>query len=175
MANASGVLPAANGGAGTINGALKANGSGTVSQAACADLSNGRTGCSTNTGTSGATIPLLNGNNTWSAGQAVTPSTLTFGATVTPNAALSNNFTLTATGNFTMANPTSLLAGQTLNFWITQDATGSRVVTWGTAYQASGGSATLVLSTAANAKDMVSCQADTTSSLTCAIQTAVVH
>jgi hypothetical protein len=33
---------------------------------ACADLSNGATGCSTATGTSGATIPLLNGTNTWS-------------------------------------------------------------------------------------------------------------
>ncbi len=30
----------------------------------CADLSNGATGCSTATGTSGATIPLLNGTNT---------------------------------------------------------------------------------------------------------------
>lgn len=39
VANATGVLPAANGGAGTINGALKGNGSGTVSQAASTDLS----------------------------------------------------------------------------------------------------------------------------------------
>jgi hypothetical protein len=42
-----GIVPAAKGGAGTINGALKGNGSGVVSQAACADLSNGATGCST--------------------------------------------------------------------------------------------------------------------------------
>lgn len=42
-----GVLPASNGGAGTVSGALKGNGSGTVSQAACGDLSNGATGCST--------------------------------------------------------------------------------------------------------------------------------
>ena len=42
----SGTLAAARGGAGTINGALKGNGSGTVSQAACADLSNGTTNCS---------------------------------------------------------------------------------------------------------------------------------
>lgn len=41
-----GVLPSANGGAGTVNGALKGNGSGTTSQAACADLSNAGTGCS---------------------------------------------------------------------------------------------------------------------------------
>lgn len=36
---------------------------------ACANLSNGATGCSTATGTSGATIPLLNGTNTWSGAQ----------------------------------------------------------------------------------------------------------
>ena len=65
----SGVLGSSFGGAGAVTGALKANGSGTVSQAACADLSNGATGCSTATGTSGATIPLLNGANTWSGKQ----------------------------------------------------------------------------------------------------------
>lgn len=47
----SGTLAAARGGAGTINGALKGNGSGVVSQAACTDLSNGATGCSTVVGT----------------------------------------------------------------------------------------------------------------------------
>lgn len=35
-------------------------------QIACSNLSNGATGCSTATGTSGATIPLLNASNTWS-------------------------------------------------------------------------------------------------------------
>lgn len=62
----SGTLAAARGGAGTITGALRGNGAGVVTQAACADLSNGATGCSTATGTSGATIPLNNGNNTLS-------------------------------------------------------------------------------------------------------------
>ena len=62
----SGTVGSAYGGAGTITGALKGNGSGVVSQAACADLSNGASGCSTATGTSGATIPLLNAANTWS-------------------------------------------------------------------------------------------------------------
>jgi len=41
-----GTVAAARGGAGTVNGALKGNGSGTVSQAACADLSNAAAGCS---------------------------------------------------------------------------------------------------------------------------------
>lgn len=43
----SGTLAAARGGAGAINGALKGNGSGVVSQAACADLSNATASCST--------------------------------------------------------------------------------------------------------------------------------
>jgi hypothetical protein len=45
----SGILAAARGGAGTITGALKGNGSGLVSQAACADLSNAAASCSTDT------------------------------------------------------------------------------------------------------------------------------
>lgn len=62
--SAAGVI--SGGGLGTVTGALKGNGSGTITQAACTDLSNGATGCSTATGTSGATIPLLNAANTWS-------------------------------------------------------------------------------------------------------------
>jgi hypothetical protein len=63
-AQLSGVVPAANGGAGTINGALKANGSGTVSQADCASLSDDGTACPANTGTSGHTLGFLDGTNT---------------------------------------------------------------------------------------------------------------
>jgi hypothetical protein len=55
--------------------ALKGATGGGFAQAACADLSNGATGCSTATGTSGATLPLLNGTNTWSGVQ-------TFGSVV---------------------------------------------------------------------------------------------
>lgn len=42
-----GTVAAARGGAGTITGALKGNGAGTVSQAACGDLSNAAASCST--------------------------------------------------------------------------------------------------------------------------------
>jgi hypothetical protein len=64
-----GTVAAARGGAGTINGALKGNGSGVVSQAACADLSNATTYCSsaqgqlpgiaTNTGASAGNVGEL--------------------------------------------------------------------------------------------------------------------
>lgn len=56
----SGTLAAARGGAGTINGALKGNGSGVVSQAAAADLSDYSTGTWTPADGSGASLTLAN-------------------------------------------------------------------------------------------------------------------
>lgn len=122
-----------------------------------------------------ATLAALGISQSFTAGQSVTPVALTAGTTVSVNAALSNNFTLTPAQNFTLANPTNLLAGETLNFWITQDSTGSRVLTLGTDYQAPGGSATIVLSTAASTKDLLTCVSDTTSTLTCNLLKAVAH
>lgn len=157
----SGTLAAARGGAGSVNGALKGNGSGAVSQAACADLSNGATGCSTATGTSGATIPLLNGTNVWSGQQSVTPTTLTIStATFTPNGS-SNNYSMTlvhASCPCTLANPSvTPVAGTGGQIVVIQSATGSDTIgTWGSQYEASGGTSTLVLSTGANAVDILS-------------------
>lgn len=56
----------ATGGTGQVVRQSSSGGALTVATLACSDLSNGATGCSTATGTSGATIPLLNGTNTWS-------------------------------------------------------------------------------------------------------------
>jgi hypothetical protein len=117
----------------------------------------------------------LDNNNPWTKAQAVTPVALTSGATVSVDASLSNDFTLTAGTNFTLDNPSNLLAGQTLNFWITQDATGSRVMTLGSQYQAAGGSSSLVLSTAGSTKDLLTCVSDTTTTMTCALLKAIAH
>lgn len=95
----------------------------------------------------------------WEANQRIAPVALTSGATVNTNAALSNNFTLTAAHTFTLANPTNLADGMVLNFRIKQDATGSRVITWGSKFKFPGGT-TGVLSTAAGAVDFVSCYYD---------------
>jgi hypothetical protein len=89
-------------------------------------------------------------------GAATTPSAVTFSATaMTVNCALSNVFTTTFTANVTTA-PTlsSPIDGQTINWFITQDATGSRTITWPTSFKWSGGLVP-VLSTTANSVDLL--------------------
>ena len=91
------------------------------------------------------------------------PSALTDGATIAVNAALSNNFTVTIAGNRTLSNPTNLVAGQILNFQITQDATGNRTLAFGANYNGA-----ISLNPAANAITLFSCYASSSSSLQCA-------
>jgi hypothetical protein len=81
-------------------------------------------------------------------------SALSDGATITPNFALANNFSVTLGGNRTLANPTNLTAGQSGSFFITQDGTGSRTLAYGSYYDFIGGTAP-TLSTAANAVDRI--------------------
>ncbi len=80
-------------------------------------------------------------------------STLTDGATVTPDATSTNNFFWTIGGNRTLANPTGLTDGQEIRIIIKQDGTGSRTWTLGSKYKFSGGAP--ALSTAANAIDLM--------------------
>lgn len=84
------------------------------------------------------------------------PVAVTFSATaMAVDCALSNVFTSTHTANVTTA-PTfsNLKDGQTINWFITQDATGSRTMTWPTSFKWPGGSAG-ALSTAANSVDLL--------------------
>lgn len=90
-------------------------------------------------------------------GSATTPTVaVTFSATaMTLDCTRSNVFTTTFTANVTTAptisNPQD---GQTINWFITQDATGSRLMTWPTSFKWPGASAG-VLSTAANSVDLL--------------------
>jgi hypothetical protein len=145
-----------------VTGALSfAPTTGLFAQAACANLSNGASGCSTATGTSGATIPLLSGTNVWSGQQSVTPATLSIStATFTPTGA-SNNYALTlvhASCPCTLANPSATpVAGTGGQIIVTQSSTGSDTIsTWGSDYIAPGGTSTITLSTGANAVDILS-------------------
>ena len=87
---------------------------------------------------------------------------LSDGATITPDFAAGQNFSVTLAGNRTLANPTNIVAGQCGSVVITQDGTGSRTVTWNAIFKWSAGAAP-VLSTAGGAIDIVSFIYDGTS------------
>ena len=102
-----------------------------------------------------ARISTLNGVQ-FSGWAATTPVAVTFSATaMAVDCSLSNVFTTTFTANVTVApsmnNPKD---GQTLNWFITQDGTGSRTMTWPASFKWSGASAG-VLTTTANAVDLL--------------------
>lgn len=91
-------------------------------------------------------------------GAATTPVVVTFSATaMAVNCLLSNVFTTTFTANVTVAPTlTNPIDGQTINWFITQDATGSRTIAWPSSFKWSGGIVP-VLSTGANAVDLLVC------------------
>ena len=91
-------------------------------------------------------------------------SALTDGATITPDFAVANNFSVTLGGNRTLANPTNLTAGQSGSIFVVQDGTGSRTLAYGTQYDFIGGTAP-TLSTAANAVDRIDYVVRTTGSI----------
>lgn len=91
---------------------------------------------------------------TFTAAQRGTITTLTDGATVTPDFAASNNYTLTLGGNRTIANPTNLTAGQSGSIFLVQDGTGSRLASWGSYWEFAGGTAP-TLTTTASAVDRI--------------------
>ena len=79
---------------------------------------------------------------------------MTDGATVTPDFAASNNYTLTLGGNRTIANPTNLTAGQSGSIFLVQDGSGSRLASWGSYWEFAGGTAP-TLTTTASAVDRI--------------------
>ena len=91
---------------------------------------------------------------TFTAAQRGTISTLTDGATITPDFAAANNFAVTLAGNRTIANPTNLTAGQSGSIFIVQYGTGSRTASWGSYWDFAAGTAP-TLTTDANAVDRV--------------------
>lgn len=110
----------------------------------------------TNLAITGTTLSLnLSHANAWTAAQVVTPVTLTDGATIAVDFALSNNFEVTLGGNRTLANPTNQVKGQAGQVVVIQDATGSRTLTMGANWHMVGGGSPS-WSTAAGAIDIIS-------------------
>ena len=112
-----------------------------------------------------AATALTNTAQTFTAAQRGTISALTDGATITPNFALANNFSVTLAGNRTLANPSNLTAGQSGVIVITQDATGSRTLAYGSYWKFAGGTAPTLTTTAA-AKDVLAYYVESTTRIT---------
>ena len=110
------------------------------------------------------TIGLLGLAQTFTAAQRGSITTLTDGATITPDFAASNHFTVTLGGNRTLANPTNLTAGQSGVIFVLQDGTGSRTLSYGSSWDFAGGNAP-TLSTAASSVDLLAYVVRTTTSI----------
>lgn len=116
--------------------------------------------------TVGSLVARTDTAQSFSAAQRGAISALTDGATITPDFAVANNFSVTLGGNRTLANPSNLTAGQSGSIFISQDGTGSRTLAYGSQYDFAGGTAP-TLSTAANAVDRIDYVVRTTGSIHC--------
>lgn len=109
-----------------------------------------------------STLAALSVAQSFTARQCVTPVVVVDAVTLATDAAISNKFRTTLAGNRTLANPTNMADGQPLQWRMTQDATGTRTLGYGTKFKFPGGTAP-VLSTAPNAVDLLCCEYDSTS------------
>ena len=116
------------------------------------------------TATAGTDYAGIDTAQTFTKGQRGEITGLTDGATITPDFADSNNFSVTLGGNRTLANPTNITAGQSGSIFITQDGTGSRTLAYGSYFDFAGGTAP-TLSTTASAVDRIDYIVRTTTSI----------
>lgn len=93
----------------------------------------------------------------------ISPDTITLNAgNADTDASLGNHFKISATANFTLTNPTNPSDGQRVMWQITQDATGSRTITLGSAFALGTDITAVVLSTAASKCDYLGAVYDST-------------
>jgi len=112
-----------------------------------------------------ANLAQLGTAQSFSAAQRGTISALTDGATITPDFALANNFSVTLGGNRTLANPSNLTAGQSGIITITQDGTGSRTLAYGSYFKFAAGTAP-TLTTTASAVDVLAYYVESSTRIT---------
>jgi len=134
-------LPSADGTSGQF---LSTNGSGVLSFA-----SGGVTGVSTSA--TGTVLTLSDTNILFGKGGYFAEATLTDGATVTWNASTQQVCKLTLGGNRTISAPTNGATGQFISIAVIQDATGSRTLTWNSAYEFTGDTAPTLTTTVSKA------------------------
>lgn len=156
----------------STNGIIARTGAGTASSRTITGTTNVITvtngdGVSGNpTLTVGSLVARTDTAQSFSAAQRGAISALTDGATITPDFAVANNFSVTLGGNRTLANPSNLTAGQSGSIFISQDGTGSRTLAYGSQYDFIGGTAP-TLSTAASAVDRIDYVVRTSTSIHC--------
>ena len=92
--------------------------------------------------------------------------TLTDAANIAYDMDDGNNATVTLGGNRTLDNPSNITVGQSGSIFVVQDGTGSRTLSYGSAFDFAGGTAP-TLSTGANAVDRIDFVVRTTSSIHC--------
>ena len=134
-------LPSADGTSGQF---LSTNGSGVLSFASA-----GVTGVSTSA--TGTVLTLSDSNVLFGKGGYFAEATLTDGATVTWNASTQQVAKLTLGGNRTLSAPTNGVTGQFISIAVIQDSTGSRTLTWNSAYVFTGGTAPTLTTTVSKA------------------------
>ena len=109
----------------------------------------------------------VSSQNIWTKAQAHAISTLAYASTITPDFSLSNIFSLTTAGNFTLANPTNVTAGTTYVIIVTQG--GGNTITWGSNFKFPPTQDTTLTSTAGK-RDIISIIALTSTALLTTIQ-----
>lgn len=112
-------------------------------------------------GVAAAGIAKLAEAQSFSKGQAITQVSDS-GTSFTPNCDDSTMFRYVLGGACTIFTPTSPRSGMVISFHLIQDGTGSRTVSWSSAFKFAGGAAP-TLSTAAGAVDVIAFQYDSVS------------
>jgi hypothetical protein len=113
-------------------------------------------------------VAVTNAVQSFTVAQRGTITALTDGATITPDFAAANNFSVTLGGSRTLANPTNLTAGQSGTIVITQDGTGSRTLAYGSYFKFAGGTAPTLTTTAA-AVDVIAYYVESSTRITARI------
>ena len=112
---------------------------------------------------------ILRDGNEFIGAQTVRFHNLIDAATIETDASRSNHFLVTLGGNRTLANPVNMRDGGIYNWWIKQDGTGSRTLSYGSKFKWTGGTAP-TLTTAAGRLDLIVCQYnETLDILACAV------
>ena len=146
--------PAGNIAATTVQAALNELDSEKVPATLTVTGTNGLSGGGALSGNQAISLDPTHGND-WTGQQSAHEFALTWASTIAPNMANGNNQGCTVTGNFLLDNPTNLVAGMSGRLRFKQDATGSRVISYGGKFKSQGGSSLPVLTTTANATDLL--------------------